>query len=133
MGLKDCADNLVGNDLVKGISGGEKRRVTIAVQILTDPRILLLDEPTSGLDAFTASSIMEVLQGLAQEGRTLILTIHQARSDRIGNDREHDGDAAVRARQGARGRASRRDDQVGCRGDQFGRVPFHDLRRAAVD
>ncbi|KAI9147605.1 ABC transporter ATP-binding protein/permease [Paramyrothecium foliicola] len=81
MGLKDCADNLIGNELVKGISGGEKRRVSIAVQVLTDPRILLLDEPTSGLDAFTASSIMEVLQGLANEGRTLILTIHQARSD----------------------------------------------------
>ncbi|PQE19330.1 ABC transporter protein [Rutstroemia sp. NJR-2017a BVV2] len=81
MGLKDCADNLIGSDLIKGISGGEKRRVTIAVQILTDPRVLLLDEPTSGLDAFTASSIMEVLQGLAQEGRTLILTIHQSRSD----------------------------------------------------
>ncbi|KAI4130995.1 MAG: hypothetical protein LQ341_006404, partial [Variospora aurantia] len=81
LGLKDCADNLVGNELVKGISGGEKRRVTIAIQILTDPRILLLDEPTSGLDAFTASSIMTVLRGLAEEGRTLILTIHQARSD----------------------------------------------------
>ncbi|KAJ4004962.1 hypothetical protein NW752_011476 [Fusarium irregulare] len=81
MGLKDCADNLVGGELVKGISGGEKRRVSIAVQVLTDPRILLLDEPTSGLDAFTANSIMEVLQGLANEGRTLILTIHQARSD----------------------------------------------------
>jgi ABC-type multidrug transport system ATPase subunit len=45
MGLKDCADNLVGSDLIKGISGGEKRRVTIAVQILTEPRVLLLDEP----------------------------------------------------------------------------------------
>ncbi|KAI8951285.1 P-loop containing nucleoside triphosphate hydrolase protein [Xylaria longipes] len=81
MGLKDCADNLVGSDLVKGISGGEKRRVSIAVQILTEPRVLLLDEPTSGLDAFTANSIVEVLQGLAKEGRTVILTIHQARSD----------------------------------------------------
>ncbi|CAM1508976.1 Fc.00g027150.m01.CDS01 [Cosmosporella sp. VM-42] len=81
MGLKDCADNLIGSDMIKGISGGEKRRVSIAVQVLTDPRILLLDEPTSGLDAFTANSIMEVLQGLANEGRTLILTIHQARSD----------------------------------------------------
>lgn len=81
MGLKDCADNMIGNELVKGISGGEKRRVTIAVQILTDPRVLLLDEPTSGLDAFTANSIMEVLRGLADEGRTLILTIHQSRSD----------------------------------------------------
>ncbi|KAI9850392.1 MAG: hypothetical protein M1838_005725 [Thelocarpon superellum] len=88
LGLKDCADNLIGNDLIKGISGGEKRRVTIAVQILTDPRVLLLDEPTSGLDAFTASSIIDVLQGLADEGRTIIMTIHQSRSDlfkRFGN------------------------------------------------
>lgn len=96
MGLGDCADNLVGNELVKGISGGEKRRVTIAVQILTDPRILLLDEPTSGLDAFTASSIMEVLRGLAAEGRTLILTVHQARSDLFG----HFGNVLLLARGG---------------------------------
>lgn len=81
MGLKDCADNLIGNELIKGISGGEKRRVTIAVQILTEPRILLLDEPLSGLDAFTALSIMDVLRGLTKEGRTLIVTIHQPRSD----------------------------------------------------
>ncbi|KAL1862889.1 hypothetical protein Daus18300_008218 [Diaporthe australafricana] len=96
MGLKDCADNLIGNELVKGISGGEKRRVTIAVQILTDPRILLLDEPTSGLDAFTATSIMEVLRGLAAEGRTLILSIHQARSDLFG----HFGNVLLLARGG---------------------------------
>ena len=81
MGLRDCADNLIGSEVVKGISGGEKRRVTIAIQILTDPRILFLDEPTSGLDAFTASSIIEVLRGLAEEGRTLVLTVHQSRSD----------------------------------------------------
>ncbi|KAI1139338.1 P-loop containing nucleoside triphosphate hydrolase protein [Hypoxylon sp. FL0543] len=97
MGLKDCADNLVGNELVKGISGGEKRRVSIAVQILTDPRVLLLDEPTSGLDAFTASSILEVLQGLAREGRTLILTIHQARSDIF----KHFGNMLLLARGGS--------------------------------
>lgn len=97
MGLKDCADNLVGNELVKGISGGEKRRVSIAVQILTDPRVLLLDEPTSGLDAFTASSILEVLQGLANEGRTLVLTIHQARSDIF----NHFGNVLLLARGGS--------------------------------
>ncbi|KAK8095961.1 ABC transporter [Apiospora kogelbergensis] len=97
MGLKDCADNLVGSDLVKGISGGEKRRVSIAVQILTDPRVLLLDEPTSGLDAFTASSILEVLHGLAREGRTLILTIHQARSDLF----KHFGNVLLLARGGS--------------------------------
>ncbi|KAJ6092503.1 hypothetical protein N7486_007792 [Penicillium sp. IBT 16267x] len=82
-GLKECADNLIGGELVKGISGGEKRRVTIAIQILTDPKVLLLDEPTSGLDAFTAMSIIEVLHGLAAEGRTLIMTIHQSRSDLV--------------------------------------------------
>ncbi len=97
MGLKDCADNLIGSDLIKGISGGEKRRVTIAVQILTDPRILLLDEPTSGLDAFTANSIMEVLKGLAHEGRTLILTIHQSRSDLF----KHFGNILLLARGGS--------------------------------
>ncbi|QUC22875.1 uncharacterized protein UV8b_07116 [Ustilaginoidea virens] len=81
MGLKDCADKLIGSDTIQGISRGEKRRVSIGIQILTNPRILLLDEPTSGLDAFTASSVMEVLQGLANEGRTVIMTVHQARSD----------------------------------------------------
>jgi len=81
MGLKDCADNIIGSDLKKGISGGEKRRVSIAVQILTDPKVLLLDEPTSGLDAFTATSILDVLSTLANEGRNIIMTIHQARSD----------------------------------------------------
>lgn len=47
LGLKDCADNLIGSDLIKGISGGEKRRVTIAVQILTDPRVGFSNVPRS--------------------------------------------------------------------------------------
>lgn len=97
MGLRDCADNLVGSDLVKGISGGEKRRVTIAIQILTEPRVLMLDEPTSGLDAFTACSIIDVLRGLANEGRTLILTIHQSRSDLF----RHYGNVLLLARGGS--------------------------------
>ena len=82
LNLRDCADNLIGNTTQKGISKGEQRRVTIAVQLLTDPIILILDEPTSGLDAFTATSIIDVLRRLASEGnKTIILTIHQARSD----------------------------------------------------
>ncbi|KIW12024.1 hypothetical protein PV08_09298 [Exophiala spinifera] len=81
LGLKECADTLVGNEFMKGVSGGEKRRVSIGIQILTDPKVLLLDEPTSGLDAFTADSIIKVLQSLADEGRTVILSIHQPRSD----------------------------------------------------
>ncbi|KAK0187746.1 P-loop containing nucleoside triphosphate hydrolase protein [Armillaria mellea] len=81
MGLKDCADTLVGSELSKGISGGEKRRVSIAIQVLTEPQVLMLDEPTSGLDAFTAASIMDVLRQLAEEGRTIITTLHQSSSE----------------------------------------------------
>ena len=121
MGLKDCADNLVGNDLIKGISGGEKRRVSIAVQVLTDPRILLLDEPTSGLDAFTASSIMEVLQGLANEGRTLILTIHQARSDLF----KHFGNVLLLARGGSPVYAGAAREMLGYFGRQGYECPQH--------
>lgn len=89
MGLKYCANTPIGDDVqVKGISGGEKRRVSISAQLLNDPQVLLLDEPTSGLDSFTAASILDVLEGLAAEGRTIICSIHQPRSDmfpRFGN------------------------------------------------
>ncbi|KAK7430510.1 hypothetical protein QQZ08_003029 [Neonectria magnoliae] len=81
MGLKNCADTLIGSKSFRGISGGEKRRVSLAIQILTEPQVLLVDEPTSGLDAFTANSIIQALQDLAKEGRTIIMAIHQPRSD----------------------------------------------------
>ncbi|KAH7128053.1 P-loop containing nucleoside triphosphate hydrolase protein [Dactylonectria estremocensis] len=81
MGLKNCADTLIGSESFRGISGGERRRVSLAIQILRDPNVLLVDEPTSGLDAFTANSIIQILQDLAQEGRTIIVAIHQPHSD----------------------------------------------------
>lgn len=81
LNLKDCASTLVGGHGQGGISKGEKRRVTIGVQLLTDPHLLILDEPTSGLDAFTASSIIDILRSLAAQNRTIIFTIHQPRSD----------------------------------------------------
>jgi len=81
LGLRHCADTLVGAEFTKGISGGERRRVSIAIQILTDPKVLVLDEPSSGLDANTAHGMMELLQTLASEGRTVICTVHQSRSD----------------------------------------------------
>lgn len=79
-GLDDCADTLVGNALRRGISGGEKRRLSIACKLLTLPQVVILDEPTSGLDTYMASSIMEFLHGLSVEGCTIILSIHQPTS-----------------------------------------------------
>ncbi|OJJ36083.1 hypothetical protein ASPWEDRAFT_109538 [Aspergillus wentii DTO 134E9] len=81
MGLQNCADSLVGDDTFRGISGGEMRRLSIAIQLLHDPRVLVLDEPTSGLDAFSSATIFDILAALAKEGRTIILSVHQPRSD----------------------------------------------------
>ena len=81
LGLRHCADTVVGNEALKGLSGGEKRRLSIGVQILTDPSILVIDEPTSGLDSFTAHHIMISLKNMAEAGRTIICSIHQPRSD----------------------------------------------------
>lgn len=76
-GLTDCADTPVGSTTVKGISGGEKRRVSIAIQLLSRPKILFLDEPTSGLDTATSSSIMSLLRDLSRGGTTVVSTVHQ--------------------------------------------------------
>ncbi|KAK4686772.1 hypothetical protein P7C73_g3345, partial [Tremellales sp. Uapishka_1] len=81
LGLKDCADLPVGGSLLKGISGGEKRRLSLAVQMINDPAVLVVDEPTSGLDSSIALSVMQVLRDIAATGRTVIATIHQPRSD----------------------------------------------------
>lgn len=76
-GLVECADTPVGDHKRKGISGGEKRRVSVAIQLLSSPRILFLDEPTLGLDSATAALIMRLLADLAKRGTTIVLTIHQ--------------------------------------------------------
>ena len=81
LGLQQCAATRVGSDEVKGISGGEKRRLSLGVQLLADPPVCLLDEPTTGLDAFTARHVMETLQKLARRGRTVLVSIHQPRYD----------------------------------------------------
>ncbi len=81
LGLKDCADTLVGSATVRGISGGEKRRLSIGIQLITDPSVVLLDEPTSGLDSFTAYYVCHTLKGLARRGRTVLATLHQPRAD----------------------------------------------------
>lgn len=66
---------------IKGISGGERRRLAFASEIITNPSILFCDEPTSGLDSFMAMSIVESMKNLAKQGRTIIFTIHQPSSE----------------------------------------------------
>ncbi|XP_016417667.1 ATP-binding cassette sub-family G member 8 [Sinocyclocheilus rhinocerous] len=79
--LRQCAHTRVGNDYVRGVSGGERRRVSIAVQLLWNPGILILDEPTSGLDSFTAHNLVITLYRLARGNRLVLLSVHQPRSD----------------------------------------------------
>ncbi|PHT46332.1 ABC transporter G family member 11 [Capsicum baccatum] len=81
MGLQDCADTFIGNWHLRGISGGEKRRVSIALEILMKPRLLFLDEPTSGLDSASAFFVTQTLCCLSRDGRTVIASIHQPSSE----------------------------------------------------
>ncbi|XP_068089113.1 ATP-binding cassette sub-family G member 8 isoform X3 [Hyperolius riggenbachi] len=79
--LRQCANTKVGNEYTRGVSGGERRRVSIAVQLLWNPGILILDEPTSGLDSFTAHNLVITLSRLARGNRLVLLSLHQPRSD----------------------------------------------------
>uniref|UniRef100_A0A671QCK0 ATP-binding cassette sub-family G member 2-like n=1 Tax=Sinocyclocheilus anshuiensis TaxID=1608454 RepID=A0A671QCK0_9TELE len=79
LGLKDCADTKIGTMFLRGVSGGEKKRCSIGMELITSPSLLFLDEPTTGLDANTANSIMELLQKLSKKGKTVIFSIHQPR------------------------------------------------------
>lgn len=84
LGIHHIRDSLIGSEEGngRGISGGEKRRVGIACELVTSPSILFLDEPTSGLDAFNAFNVIECLVTLAKSyKRTVVFTIHQPRSN----------------------------------------------------
>jgi ABC-type multidrug transport system ATPase subunit len=81
LGLVHVADSQVGSALKKVISGGERKRTAIGVELITEPNVVLLDEPTSGLDSFTAVKICKLLRKLAREqGKTICATIHQPSS-----------------------------------------------------
>eukprot|EP00183_Erythrolobus_madagascarensis_P001359 CAMPEP_0185850942 /NCGR_PEP_ID=MMETSP1354-20130828/4874_1 /TAXON_ID=708628 /ORGANISM="Erythrolobus madagascarensis, Strain CCMP3276" /LENGTH=740 /DNA_ID=CAMNT_0028551673 /DNA_START=159 /DNA_END=2381 /DNA_ORIENTATION=+ len=82
LGLSRCEHTQIGNQMAKErISGGERKRVNIANELLTDPPILLLDEPTSGLDSNTALTVVKLLKQIAiEQNKTVVTTIHQPNS-----------------------------------------------------
>ncbi|CAE6075969.1 unnamed protein product [Arabidopsis arenosa] len=80
LGLERCQDTMIGGSFVRGVSGGERKRVCIGNEIMTNPSLLLLDEPTSSLDSTTALKIVQMLQSIAKAGKTIVTTIHQPSS-----------------------------------------------------
>lgn len=79
-GLASSKDTRVGDVFIKGLSGGQKRRLSIALELVGKPDILILDEPTSGLDSVSAYYVMLMLKKLTSEGVTVICTLHQPSS-----------------------------------------------------
>lgn len=78
--LRDCQDTYIGSILTKGISGGEKKRTSIGIELITEPKIIFLDEPTSGLDSFAAYNVVKSLRVIKSE-RIILCTIHQPSSE----------------------------------------------------
>ncbi|TKY62216.1 ABC transporter G family member 2 [Spatholobus suberectus] len=77
LGLRSAARTVIGDEGHRGVSGGERRRVSIGTDIIHDPIVLFLDEPTSGLDSTSAFMVVKVLQRIAQSGSIVIMSIHQ--------------------------------------------------------
>lgn len=77
LGLEGTENVLIGSPQKKGISGGQRKRVNLAMELLTDPSVLFLDEPTSGLSSEDALMVIKLLRKLADGGKTILLTIHQ--------------------------------------------------------
>lgn len=80
LGIKHIRHSCIGNEMVRGISGGERKRCAVAVEMVTAPFLLFLDEPTTGLDTFTALHLLTLLKHLAKKGMAIIFSIHQPRS-----------------------------------------------------
>jgi ABC-type multidrug transport system ATPase subunit len=79
--LEGTEDTLIGGKFRKGISGGQRKRVEIALELISDPPVMFLDEPTSGLDSYTSEIIIKKLSMLARQyGKTIIYVIHQPNS-----------------------------------------------------
>lgn len=79
-GLLDQADSLIGTPIRNGISGGQKRRVSVASQLITSPKLLFLDEPTSGLDSAAAFEVVSFLKDVAKKYQVRRIRKYKQRS-----------------------------------------------------
>ncbi|XP_058495681.1 broad substrate specificity ATP-binding cassette transporter ABCG2b [Solea solea] len=79
LGLTDCANTKIGTEFIRGVSGGERKRCSIGMELITSPSLLFLDEPTTGLDSNTANSLIKLLHDMSRRGKTVIFSIHQPR------------------------------------------------------
>ncbi|XP_058048966.1 broad substrate specificity ATP-binding cassette transporter ABCG2-like [Ahaetulla prasina] len=77
--LSKVADTKVGTYFTRGVSGGERKRTSIGLELITNPKVLFLDEPTTGLDASTANAVLLLLKRMSLQGKTIIFSIHQPR------------------------------------------------------
>lgn len=77
LGISHAADTIIGSAERQGISGGQRKRVNLALELLSQPPLLLLDEPTSGLSSEDATNVFSMLRQLADDGHTIIVTTHQ--------------------------------------------------------
>jgi len=76
LNLLECQHTLVGDTVKRGVSGGERKRVSIGFELITNPSLLILDEPTSGLDSTTALKVIKLLKKETCRGMTIIASIH---------------------------------------------------------
>ncbi|XP_062109864.1 ABC transporter G family member 6-like [Humulus lupulus] len=77
LGLRNAANTIIGDEGHRGVSGGERRRVSIGVDVIHDPILLFLDEPTSGLDSTSAFMVVKVLRRIAESGSLIVMSVHQ--------------------------------------------------------
>jgi ABC-type multidrug transport system ATPase subunit len=75
--LQSVTQTYIGNEETRGVSGGERRSVSIGIDIIHKPSLLFLDEPTSGLDSTSAYSVVEKVKDIAKGGSIVLMTIHQ--------------------------------------------------------
>ncbi|EME28881.1 ABC transporter, ATP-binding protein [Galdieria sulphuraria] len=81
MGLMETRKTFIGSENRRGVSGGERKRVSIGKELVTDPSLLFLDEPTSGLDSFNAENVVKTLVRLSKDHRAIVMTVHQPGSN----------------------------------------------------